>query len=164
MLTKVIQVCFQCPALHNTHQSGPIDSGPRHCTRVEAIYTASKQDARSLLLYAGVKMGKFCVCPELCDPDNQQRQQQPEDVEPLEAALQRYMPHAVGELLEFATCMFTMTPDGHFIIDKHPRHEQVGQLEALEASCRCVGGSQTIIDCYMSAISASGQMFGLVAC
>eukprot|EP00878_Enallax_costatus_P037439 GHUV01042292.1.p1 GENE.GHUV01042292.1~~GHUV01042292.1.p1 ORF type:complete len:223 (+),score=33.18 GHUV01042292.1:585-1253(+) len=76
---------------------------------------------------AGVKLGKFSVGAELCDPDNQQREQQLEDVEPLQAALQRHMPHAVGELLQFSTCMFTMTPDKHFVIDTHPKHNQVGQ-------------------------------------
>eukprot|EP00878_Enallax_costatus_P021627 GHUV01022912.1.p1 GENE.GHUV01022912.1~~GHUV01022912.1.p1 ORF type:complete len:251 (+),score=39.56 GHUV01022912.1:906-1658(+) len=74
---------------------------------------------------AGVKLGKFSVGAELCDPDNQQREQQLEDVEPLQAALQRHMPHAVGELLQFSTCMFTMTPDKHFVIDTHPKHNQV---------------------------------------
>ena len=81
----------------------------------------------SVSLCAGVKLGKFSVGAELCDPDNQQRQPQPEDIEPLQAALQRHMPHAVGELLQFSTCMFTMTPDKHFVIETHPKHQQVGK-------------------------------------
>ncbi len=37
----------------------------------------------------------------------------------------RCLPAANGPLLAGSTCMYTMTPDGHFIIDIHPRHENV---------------------------------------
>ncbi|KAF8065503.1 soxA [Scenedesmus sp. PABB004] len=72
----------------------------------------------------GVKIGKFCVSAA-CDPDALDREQRPDDVAPLRAALAAHLPGAAGALLGFAACMFTMTPDGHFIIDAHPRHPQV---------------------------------------
>ena len=34
--------------------------------------------------------------------------------------LARYMPSANGRLLAAKTCLYTMTPDNHFIIDRHP--------------------------------------------
>jgi len=37
----------------------------------------------------------------------------------------RYMPAANGEVMATSTCMYTMTPDTHFIIDHHPRHHNV---------------------------------------
>ncbi len=37
----------------------------------------------------------------------------------------RYMPAANGEVLATGTCMYTMTPDTHFVIDHHPRHPNV---------------------------------------
>jgi sarcosine oxidase len=39
--------------------------------------------------------------------------------------LDRYLPGAGGAVLATLTCMYTNTPDRHFIIDRHPAHEQV---------------------------------------
>ncbi len=37
----------------------------------------------------------------------------------------RYMPAANGPVAATGTCMYTMTPDTHFVIDRHPRHANV---------------------------------------
>ena len=37
----------------------------------------------------------------------------------------RYVPAANGELVLTTVCMYTMTPDTHFVIDRHPRHPHV---------------------------------------
>ena len=37
----------------------------------------------------------------------------------------RYFPQAAGPTLNLRTCMFTNTPDEHFIIDRHPEYQQV---------------------------------------
>ena len=39
--------------------------------------------------------------------------------------LAKLMPDAAGDVLAVSTCMYTNTPDLHFLIDRHPRHEQV---------------------------------------
>ncbi len=39
--------------------------------------------------------------------------------------LQKYLPGAAGPVLSSVTCMYTMTPDEHFIIDRHPEHANV---------------------------------------
>lgn len=75
--------------------------------------------------HAGLKIGKFSVS-EACNPDKLDRQQRESDLAPLRAAVETFMPHAAGEVLDFAACIFTMTPDGHFVVDTHPKHEQVG--------------------------------------
>ncbi len=36
-----------------------------------------------------------------------------------------FLPDAAGPLLHAATCMYTNTPDGHFVIDHHPAHSHV---------------------------------------
>lgn len=74
----------------------------------------------------GLKIGKFSVSAA-CDPDNLDRQQREADLLPLQAAVQEFMPHAAGPVTDFAACMFIMTPDGHFVIDTHPKHEQVSE-------------------------------------
>lgn len=37
----------------------------------------------------------------------------------------KYMPDATGELVRATTCLYTNTPDGHFLIGRHPDHPQV---------------------------------------
>jgi len=36
--------------------------------------------------------------------------------------LHQHMPFASGPLAATAVCMYTSTPDGHFVIDRHPAH------------------------------------------
>lgn len=49
------------------------------------------------------------------------------------ALVERYLPDAAGIVSESATCLYTNTPDGHFIVDAHP-----GAPEVLVASA-CSG-------------------------
>ena len=44
------------------------------------------------------------------------------DVEPISRAMEQWMPGAAGSLREAKPCMYTLTPDGHFVIDHHPEH------------------------------------------
>jgi sarcosine oxidase len=47
------------------------------------------------------------------------------DVAPVQALLQRVLPQHVGAHLESATCLYTCTPSGHFILDRDPEHPQL---------------------------------------
>ncbi|HEX7518594.1 MAG TPA: N-methyl-L-tryptophan oxidase [Chthoniobacterales bacterium] len=44
------------------------------------------------------------------------------DVEPIARALEQWMPAAARTLREAKPCMYTLTPDEHFVIDHHPDH------------------------------------------
>lgn len=46
----------------------------------------------------------------------------PRDVAPLAWALEEWMPGAVGPLREAKPCLYSLTPDEHFVIDQHPHH------------------------------------------
>lgn len=48
-----------------------------------------------------------------------------EEIDRLRQALDTYLPGASGPLVRQITCMCTYTPDGDFVIDHHPDHEQV---------------------------------------
>lgn len=39
--------------------------------------------------------------------------------------MDRYMPGAGGEVIATGVCLYTMTPDAHFLIDLHPQHPRV---------------------------------------
>jgi sarcosine oxidase len=47
---------------------------------------------------------------------------QAKDVEPIARALERWMPGAARTLREAKPCMYTLTPDENFVIDRHPEH------------------------------------------
>jgi sarcosine oxidase len=59
------------------------------------------------------------------DPDALDRTITAADEETIRPALRELIPDADGPLLSMGVCMYTMTPDGHFIIDRHPHHKQV---------------------------------------
>jgi sarcosine oxidase len=47
------------------------------------------------------------------------------DETPLREFTERYFPDAAGPTMSLKTCLFTNSPDEHFIIDRHPHHPQV---------------------------------------
>jgi sarcosine oxidase len=49
----------------------------------------------------------------------------PEEVAGVRALLRAFMPAADGPLADAAVCMYTNTPDGHFVVDRHPEHPRV---------------------------------------
>jgi hypothetical protein len=42
----------------------------------------------------------------------------------------RYFPDAVGPTMTLKACMFVNSPDGHFLLDLHPRYPQVSYASA----------------------------------
>ena len=73
----------------------------------------------------GFKFGRFRHLEEVVDPDTMDRGCHDKDEQLLRSFAERYMPEACGPTMSMASCMFTNTPDEHFIVDKHPEHEQV---------------------------------------
>lgn len=58
------------------------------------------------------------------DPDQVDRRSREEDVAEVRQFIQSRI-QGVGALREQRICLYTNSPDGHFIIDRHPRHERV---------------------------------------
>ena len=73
----------------------------------------------------GFKIGRYHHFEEVADPDHMERGVTKEDEDILRAAASRYFPKANGTLMTLKTCLFTNTPDEHFIIDKLPGLPQV---------------------------------------
>ena len=72
----------------------------------------------------GVKFGRHDA-GEICNPHTIRRDVDAEEIEALRTVLDRYLPGAAGDVKWTLTCMYTNTPDRHFVIDRHPRHDQV---------------------------------------
>jgi sarcosine oxidase len=71
------------------------------------------------LLERGVKLAIHHE-GETTDPDRVRRAVGPEEVGPLRILLDRYIPAADGPLAAASVCMYTNTPDSHFVIGPHP--------------------------------------------
>jgi sarcosine oxidase len=59
------------------------------------------------------------------DPEILRRGVADADQNPARQFLQRYIPEGDGPVLSMQACMYTNSPDDHFIIDRHPRHPNV---------------------------------------
>jgi len=59
------------------------------------------------------------------DPDRVERDPQPGDEKTFRPILSQILPAADGPLLSMKVCLYTNSPDGHFMIDRHPHHERV---------------------------------------
>jgi sarcosine oxidase len=76
-------------------------------------------------LVPGFKFGKYHHRAEQVDPDTVNREPEPADENLLRAFARRYFPDGAGATLMLKTCLFTNTPDRHFILDHHPSHPEV---------------------------------------
>lgn len=68
----------------------------------------------------GFKIGRYHHRGEPADPDDMDRAVHAPDEAVLRAGVARCFPLADGPLLRAATCLFTNTPDEHFVVDRLP--------------------------------------------
>ena len=73
----------------------------------------------------GFKVGKYHHFQEQDDPERLDRRSHDADELMLREFTDLYFPDASGPTMSLKSCMFTNTPDGHFIIDSHPDCPQV---------------------------------------
>jgi sarcosine oxidase len=73
----------------------------------------------------GLKAAEHTGGQAIDDPLRLERQLTPEDRRPLEAFLRRHMPGVSDRCVQHTVCMYTTTPDGHFIVDRHPEQAPV---------------------------------------
>ncbi len=73
----------------------------------------------------GFKLGKYHHLEENVDPDTIDREPNARDEAMLRDVTEKYFPHAAGATSSMKVCMFTNSPDEHFIIDRLPDAPQV---------------------------------------
>lgn len=90
-------------------------------------------DAERLRLYGfpahgdprgGVKVS-FFRAGDACPPDRVDRYVTPEEIEAMRAHLAERIPGLAGPCLKATVCLYTDSPDEHFIIGLHPENERV---------------------------------------
>ena len=73
----------------------------------------------------GFKVGRYHHLEEVIDPDFAIKTVNSEDEAVLRSAVEKYFPKANGTTMTLKPCMFTNTPDEHFIVDLLPANPQV---------------------------------------
>jgi sarcosine oxidase len=73
----------------------------------------------------GFKFGRYHHLEERVDPDTVDREPNERDERILREFAGRYFPDACGPTVALKACLFTNTPDEHFILDLHPAYPQV---------------------------------------
>jgi sarcosine oxidase len=62
---------------------------------------------------------------EICTPHTARREVEDAEVQTLQAIADTYLPGASGPVDRTVTCLYTLTPDQHFVVDTHPQHPHV---------------------------------------
>jgi sarcosine oxidase len=75
--------------------------------------------------FPGFKVGRYHHRDEQIDPDRWDREPNDADEEVLRTFTTRYFPAAAGPTMGLRSCIFTNTPDEHFIIDLLPSEPRV---------------------------------------
>ena len=73
----------------------------------------------------GFKFGWYHHLREPIDPDDPDRSAGPRDEAALRAFAERYFPDGAGPTVMLKACIFTNSPDEHFVIDRLPETPQV---------------------------------------
>jgi glycine/D-amino acid oxidase-like deaminating enzyme len=73
----------------------------------------------------GVKFAEHSGSRIVQDPLNVDRAIDPREQQRLISVLAEWLPGVTNRVTDHAVCMYTMSPDEHFIIDRHPAHASV---------------------------------------
>jgi sarcosine oxidase len=94
-------------------------------TKHGEFYGIPAFDGRSL------KVGEHSGGTTVADPLDDDRGVEKADRERIEAFLSECLPDVGRPALEHATCYYTMSPDGHFLVDRHPAYPHVAFAAGL---------------------------------
>lgn len=73
----------------------------------------------------GPKLAQHYGAAEVTRPEDVSRDIAPGDEPPIRTFLQEHLPDANGPLEQASICLYTLTPDRHFMVDRHPEHPAV---------------------------------------
>jgi monomeric sarcosine oxidase len=89
------------------------------------FYGFPRLDGRS------VKVAEHTGGRPVDDPANVDRTIDPDEQRRLESFLAAHLPEVSCQVADHAACLYTMSPDEHFIVDRHPQHANVAFAAGL---------------------------------
>ncbi len=72
-----------------------------------------------------MKVAEHLGKESILNPESWDRSLREEELALIRSYVERYLPSADTTLKRHVACMYSMTPDGHFIVDTHPEHNNV---------------------------------------
>ncbi len=79
----------------------------------------------------GLKVAEHSGGRVVSDPTHVDRDVDADDLARVADFVRAYLPDATTDCVDHAVCMYTMTPDGHFVVDLHPACPQVAFAAGL---------------------------------
>ena len=79
----------------------------------------------------GVKVAEHTGGTDVADPLTDDKAIDPQDRARVEAFIRDYLPGVSTTPVRHAVCYYTMSPDEHFIVDRHPRHATIAFVAGL---------------------------------
>jgi sarcosine oxidase len=79
----------------------------------------------------GVKVAEHSGGTVVADPSHVDRRPDAADERRVIDFCRAHLPQLSDRRLETSVCLYTMTPDGHFVVDRHPEHPQVALAAGL---------------------------------
>src|SRR5262249_17365468 len=79
----------------------------------------------------GMKVAEHTGGAVVSDPLTVNRDIARADQERVEHFLGQYLPGVSTECTHHAVCMYTLTPDRHFVVDRHPQHPRLAFVAGL---------------------------------
>lgn len=79
----------------------------------------------------GIKVAQHTGGPVVDDPLAVDREIDPADQEAVTDFVAEYLEGVTTQCTDHTVCMYTMTPDAHFIVDRHPEYPQVALAAGL---------------------------------
>lgn len=80
---------------------------------------------------AGIKVAEHSGGAAVPDPLQVNRDVDESDRQRVSDFVRDYLPHATTQCTDHTVCMYTMTADAHFIVDRHPEYPQVSFAAGL---------------------------------
>lgn len=114
--TDIYRADLACPAfLYDLEKRGQnYFSAPAGC-----FYGVPQIDS------AGIKVAEHTGGQVVADPLSVDRANDPADQQRVALFVERYLTQATTDCTDYTVCLYTMTPDRHFVVDAHPDHPQV---------------------------------------
>ena len=104
-------------------------SPPLYKPNKNPVYNITVDEGRfyGLPIYGvhGMKLGRYHHLDQKIDPNHLGQGAILEDEALLRCFVEKYLPEGAGPTMALVPCIFTNTPDEHFILDFHPEYSQV---------------------------------------
>lgn len=79
----------------------------------------------------GLKVAEHTGGLPVTDPLSVDRSEDRGETARIAAFLARHLPRVTAQRTRFETCLYTLSPDRHFVVDRHPEHPQVAFAAGL---------------------------------